>query len=404
MRSYLILTLFFLGGPIFAATELSDHSPLGHSIGTFDDGIVLRSDPNNFYAKFRFRMQNRFTYESEDTEDLSARQVDFTVRRMRLRLDGNAFDKRLLYKIQLSFTRGDMDFDRTQYPNILRDAAVGWKLSDVTTLWYGQTKLPGNRQRIISSGAQQFVDRSLLNATLNIDRDLGFQVYHRIGTERPFWIKLAISNGEGRATENKDNGLAYTGRLEWLPLGTFKRDGDYFEGDLMREPDPKVSFGAAYSINKNSTRPGGQLGTQFRQEGLNRDLETWFADVIYKHRGFSFLSEYAKRWTSDAFFQDVVGSNVTNVTIYKGEALSAQSGYLFENNVETVARYTQLWADRETLLGDNNRKQYTVGLNRYFNGHVVKVQSDLTYDVAQNPIRASDRYSWVYRLQFEVGI
>jgi phosphate-selective porin OprO and OprP len=211
----------------------------------FKEGINFEHKPSNFASRFRFRMQNRFTYQTEESQNISPDVVDFTVRRLRLRLDGTVKDPRFLYRIQLSFTRGDMDFDRTQYPNILRDAVVGWKLSDKTTIWYGQTKLPGNRQRLISSGSQQFVDRSILNATLNIDRDLGAQLTHWTGEDMPLALKLAITNGEGRATDNRDDGLSYTGRVEWMPLGSFKDDGDLFEGDLARESRPKIALGPA---------------------------------------------------------------------------------------------------------------------------------------------------------------
>jgi phosphate-selective porin OprO and OprP len=364
------------------------------------DGIVFEHKPANFMSKFRFRIQNRFTYETEDRDKLKAESIDFAVRRLRLRYDGHALDPRLLFRLQLSFTRGDMDYDRTVFPNVLRDAAVGWRLTDRTTLWYGQTKLPGNRQRIVSSGAQQFVDRSLLNATFNIDRDLGGQIHHRFGGAKPVLLKLAISNGEGRATENKDNGLAYTARLEWLPLGSFKDDGDYFESDLAREISPKISIGGVYSLNKKTTRSGGQIGRQFNTAGLHRDLETWFADFILKYRGYSFSSEYAKRSTTDPVFTD----GTSQVTIYKGQALNLQSGYLMDSNFEVSMRFTQLWAAAETLLGDNDRRQYTVALSKYLTGHKVKFQTDLTLDSQENRLSALQQSSWIYRAQIELGI
>jgi hypothetical protein len=381
--------------PVFAA-----ESTLTESLSYFKDGVVFEHKPTNFKSKFRFRVQNRFTYETEDAENLKSKITDFNVRRMRLRFEGNVLDSRLLYKLQFSFTRGDMDFDRTNYPNILRDAVVGWKLSDKTTLWYGQTKLPGNRQRVVSSGSQQFVDRSLLNATFNIDRDLGAQLHHQMGEEKPVWIKLAVSNGEGRGTDNKDNGLAYTARMEWLPLGAFKDEGDYFEADLARETSPKISFGAVYSLNKKTTRNGGQIGRQFTTVGLNRDLETWFGDFLFKYQGFSFASEYAKRTTASPYFMD----GTTKVTVFEGDALNAQAGYVMENNIEPALRFTRLWAYGATLNGENNRSQYTAALSKYFNHHKVKFQTDLSYDEQANSLKSTYQSSWIYRAQIEIGI
>ncbi|MBY0385578.1 OprO/OprP family phosphate-selective porin, partial [bacterium] len=183
------------------------------------DGVVVKHDPSNFVMKTRFRIQSRATYEDYDSKSSNEDVTDFQVRRMRLRFDGTALDPRFLYKIQLSFTRGDMDYNNTSYPNILRDAVVGWKLTDHSTFWFGQSKLPGNRQRVVSSGNVELVDRSLVNAIFNIDRDMGLQWYNQFGDEAPVWLKLAVSNGEGRANNNVNKGLSYTARLEWLPLG-----------------------------------------------------------------------------------------------------------------------------------------------------------------------------------------
>lgn len=370
------------------------------SLTYFKDGVVIEHEPTHFKSTFRFRIQSRMSYETLDSKSLSPEKIDFNVRRMRLRLEGTVLDPRLLYKVQLSFTRGDLDFDRTEYPNILRDAAVGWKLTDATTIWYGQTKLPGNRERVISSGDQQFVDRSLLNSTFNLDRDLGAQLYHRMGEEKPFWIKLAVSNGEGRSTDNQDDGLAYTGRVEWLPLGNFTQDGDYFEADLAREPKPKFSIGAVYSINKKTRRPGGQTGTLFVTPGLSRDIETWFADAIFKYRGFSWQTEYARRWTHDPVFID----DGKTVAVYKGQGINTQIGYIFENNIEPSVRFTKLFADRDTLEGDSDRTQYTAALSKYINRHRIKVQTDITYAENQNRILNTYSSNWIYRLQLELGI
>lgn len=392
-----IIFALLLAWPICASAQDLPHDA---SSAFFKDGVNFEHGPTHFKTKFRFRVQSRFSYETEDADNFSSKVADFNIRRMRMRFDGTVIDPRLLYRVQLSFSRGDMDFDRTEYPNILRDAVIGWRLSEQTTIFYGQTKLPGNRQRVISSGSQQFVDRSLLNATFNIDRDLGAQLHHKIGDERLAWIKLAISNGEGRATENKDNGLSYTSRLEWLPLGNFKDEGDYFEGDLARQEVPKISMGLVYSINKKTTRPGGQLGQQFKTLGLNRNLETMFADFLLKYRGFSWSSEYAKRWTHQPVFLD--GAN--KVAVYKGQALNTQVGYVFENNVEPALRYTQLFAHRDTLLGEDDRKQYTAALSKYINKHSVKVQGDVTYDESSNRVLNKYKSSWMLRLQVELGI
>ena len=77
-----------------------------------------------------------------------------------------------------------------------------WNFYKNFELWFGQAKLPGNRERIVSSGNLQFVDRSILNAGFNIDRDLGIQFRHHFNLTDTFIVReaLAISQGEAETS------------------------------------------------------------------------------------------------------------------------------------------------------------------------------------------------------------
>jgi phosphate-selective porin OprO/OprP len=370
------------------------------SLSYFKDGVLLEHEPTHTKLRFNFRIQNLFTYETQEADTLSAESAEFMVRRLRTKLQGHVLDPRLIFKIELGYSRGDLAFESRQQPNILLDGVIGWEFSENTTLLFGQTKLPGNLQRLVSSGDLQLVDRSLVNSTFNIDRDQGVQLHHRFNEKRPVSIQLAISNGEGRASENENDGLAYTSRLEWLPFGKFEDGGHEFEADLAREENPKLLLGAAYSINKKAKRIGGQLRAEITTPELSRDIETWFLDSHFKYQGLSWYTEYAKRWSPDPVFLD----GGSTVAVYKGEGFNTQVGYVMENDIEPVLRYTQIWADRETLLAENDEVQYTVGLSKYFNGHKVKVQSDLTYAEEKNRVLNEYSNSWIYRLQVELGI
>jgi hypothetical protein len=83
------------------------------------------------------------------------------VRRLRLRLDGFVLQRRLQYYIQLSFSKADMELEGGTVPQTIRDAMVYYHFNKRFYLGFGQSKLPGNRQRVISSGNQQFADRSI---------------------------------------------------------------------------------------------------------------------------------------------------------------------------------------------------------------------------------------------------
>lgn len=310
---------------------------------TFGQGIGIQPSDSSYSFNLRFRMQNRagFTFEEGESTDIEAR-----VRRLRLRFDGFVLNPRISYVVQLSFTRGDMDWENTQFPNIVRDAMVFYRVSEKIQFGFGQTKLPGNRQRVNSSGDLQFADRSLVNATFNVDRDFGVQAAY---TENPFRntyvvLRGAVTSGEGRNILSTSDGLAYTGRLEVLPFGLFERFGDYFEGDLLREKRPKLSAGFTYSYNEQTLRTGGQIGTLLYAP---RDMTTLASDWLFKYKGWAFAAEWMYRISDDP-----ITTNEANDIrfIYTGLGQNYQLSYIWPSNYELAARYSRLVPDEAIRL------------------------------------------------------
>ncbi|MCZ8133884.1 MAG: porin, partial [Algoriphagus sp.] len=217
------------------------------------NGISISKD-SLFKLNLRFRMQNRFGLRSESGDDLSIEQIDFRVRRMRLRLDGYVLNPRIQYYIQLGFSKSDMDLDGGSFAQPIRDAIIYYYLNPNFYVGFGQSKLPGNRERVVSSGNLQFVDRSIANGVFTLDRDFGFFAYYNVPAKgkAQYLLKGAISTGEGRNPSPGDNGLSYTGRIEFLPFGKFKNGGDYSEGDLEFEPKPKLSLALTINSNQNA--------------------------------------------------------------------------------------------------------------------------------------------------------
>ena len=143
---------------------------------SYGKGLGLTSPDSLFQLNIRFRMQNRVTY--YDIEDQKP-QYDGQIKRLRLRFDGYVGNPKFLYAIQLSFAPGDVgELKDGENINIIRDAVVFYRPNKHWNFSFGQTKLPGNRQRVNSSGALQLTDRSINNAKFTIDRDFGFQIHN----------------------------------------------------------------------------------------------------------------------------------------------------------------------------------------------------------------------------------
>lgn len=371
----------------------------------FGKGVfnVIAKD-SSWSMKFATRMQFLST-SILDANDETTSEIDqnFLIRRARFKFDGFAFSPKLRYKFELGLSNRDIsggsEFTRNT-PRYILDAVVMWSFAPDWELWAGQTKLPGNIERVISSGNLQFVDRSLLNSRFNIDRDVGLQVRHKdkVGANFVIREKIAVSQGEGRnVTEGNEGGLQYTGRVEFLPFGEFIGKGDYSSSDLKREPKPKLMAAINYDHNNNAVRERSNLGRyMLLSDGslYETNINTFFADAIFKYQGFSFQGEFAKRTAEDAIAVEVDGT-ATGDIVNVGNSLNLQAGYLLASNLEFSGRYTNVRLD--DLAGGMDTDQYTAGVSKFFAGHKLKLQSDLSYTTIDG-----EGDHWMFRLQLDV--
>lgn len=285
-------------------------------------------------------------------------------------------------------------------PNIVRDAVVTYNFNEHFAVLFGQTKLPGNRQRVVSSGELQFPDRSIANAVFNIDRDFGGQIVYRNKISGlNYLLKGAVTSGEGRNSTASNAGLAYTGRVEILPFGNFTNRGDYFEGDLEREKTLKASIAAGYHYNESARRTGGTIGRDLYEE---RNLSSFIADFVLKYHGFALSAEYLNRNTDDPI---TTNSNGDERIVFTGEGKMVQLSYLFMNNLELSGRYAIVTPDSKIDQEELQRQEMGLGISKYLRKHRVKLQGQVFY------LRGTDIYAdalktegWNAMFQIELGI
>lgn len=367
---------------------------------SYGKGLGLTSADSLFQFNIRFRMQNRATALFPENEESA---FSAQVRRLRLRFDGYVGDPKFSYVIQLSFAAGDVGvIQEGQNINVIRDAIVFYRPNKNWNVGFGQTKLPGNRQRINSSGALQFTDRTINNAQFNIDRDFGLQVYYLKNKPDAFGyeIKTAISTGEGRNwTQTSDNKMAYTGRVELYPFGNFTKGGAYFEGDLMRETTPKLMISGTYHFNHGALRTQGQQGSVLYEP---RDLTSILLDAILKYNGWAFQTAYLQRDTPDAITINPEDPSQQRFVL-AGSGYDAQLSYLFLNNLEVSGRYSYSTPKSQikNILPESN--QFSLGVTKYIWEHALKIQGEATYETATLDLNPSNN-SWYVRFQVEIGI
>lgn len=377
------------------------------SLLSFTNGVGISNPDSSYSMNIRFRVQNRALMNTASDDDLTPKSFEGRVRRCRLSFTGHVVNPKLSYYIQLSFSRGDMDWsvsDATSQnlsPNVVRDAVIYYKPTKHLQVGFGQTKLPGNRQRVISSGAQQFYDRSIVNAVFTPDRDFGFfSTYTIKGSGHAVTlIKAAISSGEGRNSNQSNAGLAYTGRIEFLPLGAFTSGGDYYEGDLAREQKPKISIAGGYMLNDMAVRTAGQLGKDLYAA---KSFNLYMLDFLFKYKGFALSSEYIRRDANNPF---VIGSDGKTRVLQTGDGINNQVSYCFKSMWEVALRQALISPHHDVLKNYNQAEQYIIGVSKYLNKHKVKAQFNLMYNKERNlatQLESNKYFSAVF--QIELGI
>ncbi len=368
---------------------------------SFGKGVGITSPDSLYQVNLRFRIQNRLTYIKNDGLNGA---YDGQIRRLRLRFDGYIGSPKFLYALQLSFAPGDVgEIREGENINIIRDAVVFYRPNKHWNISFGQTKLPGNRQRVNSSGGLQLTDRTINNAKFTIDRDFGFQIHNlnEFKDKFSYNFKTALSTGEGRnVTGNADDGIAVTGKAEFFPFGSFTKDGTYFEGDIIREKKPKLMVSGAFQQNNHARRTNGQLGNDLFEQ---RTMKSVLLDAMLKYNGWAAMTSYMSRNTND----NAVTINPLNITqsnyVFVGNGFDYQLSYITKKKYEIIGRYSiqNVGNDIEKLAPKT--KEYTFGLTKYIWEHTFKLQAEINYDTLDY-YNGATKNNWYVRFQVEIGI
>lgn len=350
--------------------------------------IFIEKGRNSFKFKYGGRIQTR--YDVAKVQEPGTKAEDrLYFRRVRFKSDGHLFTPKFGYKLEI-------DIIGTQ----VLDAYLKYNFYKNLEVWAGQTKLRGNRERVISSQNLQFVDRSLLNSKFTLDRDIGIWLMNHFNAGQGVLRQaVSVSKGEGMSLwqENPmpiERGLDYTARLEYLPFGNFTNKGDYKGSDLERESAPKLSLGLTFDYNENAVKSRGHKGSVTDNEA---NIRSWVGDLMFKYRGFSVMTEYVDRKIHNYKEQTIEQYTDYLNDFYTGTAFNTQAGYVFKKNYEIAGRYTQVRPQEGSVY--NDLTEYTFALSKYIVGHSIKAQTDFSILQEQGkPV------THIYRLQFEISL
>jgi len=346
-------------------------------------GLSVATEDKAFSLTLKMRVQMRYELAHDNAADEDPTEMAFMVRRARIQLKGNVFGEHNKYYLQLAVAPRDMDYtgDYAHFTPI-RNFEISFDYLNDLVFTLGQMKKPFNRQRVISSGDLQMVDRSTVTAEFNIDRDVGFMLssddLFKAGYLR---YRFGIFNGEGRdGFEVGDTGFNYVGRIELHPMGSAGEKWDYDEVDFERLKRPRLSLGVSYAYNDRAHYDRGSLGKAFIDEGT-ANYHHVEADLMLKWAGLSLTSEFhfrdGSRDYGDAMVEDDAGVAVPapQLAARNGVGYYIQAGYLLPRlPFELSARWAQILESDDSSLPDSD--EIAFGFGWYVAQHSLKFQTD----------------------------
>ncbi len=346
-------------------------------------GLAFISKDQKYSLKFRILLHPRYEFQSYDAA-LESRddQNTFRLRRLLLSWEGNAFTRKLEYKIQVNAVA-------QEWKDFLEDAYVNYRFKDLLQVEFGQYKVPYIRQQINSSGRLQFTERSLASeefrwtatdastittctlpgggtvsgsgitcgggatsssVTIYPERrfhyDTGLMLQGQ-AFDRRLEYYASINNGSGPNRLNVNNEFLYLGRTVWNILGQY----GYSEADPDYLNEPALFVGGSGGFNSQDNTQ-----TKIAQAG---------GEIGFKYKGASLQGEYFYRHKNP-----LAGPTRGDHGYY------VQAGYtVIPKHLELAGRVSQVFLEGPR----NNKSEYTAGIHYYVFGHDLKFQGDYSY-------------------------
>ncbi|MBT8446363.1 MAG: porin [Gammaproteobacteria bacterium] len=377
-------------------------------------GFKLSTSDGRFATNLQWRAQMRYTYpfrsDPRQVGSFDDAERTFEARRVRMKIGGHAFQPWLGYyfEVDLQPTRST-DNDSARASSRLIDYRLTLDKYDWAALRVGQWKIDYNRERVDSSGRQQFVERSIVNRVFTIDRQMGVQLRGHLfkNTAADMRYYAGVFTGEGRGVSNDDDDLMYMGRLQWNFLG---RDLAWKQTDVeyTDQPTGSLAFAAATNTGRCTrwsssgcgnldgfARPGDAVPGQF-------EVDQMVQEFAFKYRGLSIQEEFHWKTVED----NVLGTESDLTGAY------AQAGYFFHNLIPAVPAPLELAfryafvdePNRADRSRENNREEYTLAANWFFAGHRNKLTFDVSHLTLEDSVLNRDVNDQRVRLQWDISL
>lgn len=361
-------------------------------------GLIFESDDGQYRMQVRGRIQTRYanpgiSQPNDPGDYVQESGNQFGVNRARLKVGGHAINKGLQY-----YWEYDLVDNRTL------NAEIKLERDEAFSMKFGQWKVEYSRERSVSSGGQQMMDRSIINRIFTLDRQQGVSLYGHIdaggAANFNYWAGLFTGAGRGDYAIHDDESM-YSGRFQWNFLG---QEVGFKNSDIKRTQNAAAALAIAganyHSIHTRfSSSGGGSLDNIDRGEAPGQfDVKQFVIDGAWFWQGLNAQAEYHEKTVTDRLNEN----RETHLTGYY-----VQAGYFMHETfdwwpepLEIAARYATY--DPAEAQHADAFFEHTLALNWFFRGHDNKLTAEVSHlSMERAGIDAGDRNIW--RLQWDVS-
>ena len=391
-------------------------------------GFTLETRDGFFKTAIQWRFQGRFSYpertDADSFEDFSGDDDEstFELRRVRLKVGGHAYRPWIKHYLEVNWQSTSNSGSSAGSASL-----ITWRFTLDKYKWaqlrIGQWKVNYNRERVDSSGKQQFVERSIVNTVFTLDRQVGAMLMGRLapGTFADLWYHLGVFTGSGRGEANDDDNMMWMGRLQWNFLG---RDLKSSQSDIEYHKNPAASaaFGAYTNIGKCTRWSSSGCGTlqngfttslgvpytsdsdavngQFRTDGMMEEF-------ALKWRGLSIQHEYHWKQIKDTGRPGTGGNPGASRSKTNLMGSYSQIGYFPHYLIPTIPKPLEIafryaFVDPNVSVKNDKLQEFTGAINWFFAGHRNKLTLDATHFELDRPV-GSNQHEQRIRLQWDVS-
>ncbi|WKK66097.1 porin [Lutimonas zeaxanthinifaciens] len=394
MKKYFYLAFFFMVA--FGYSQEKEANDTKDFYLKKGKGFEFHFDQDKYMFYIDFRGQFRASYPHQNfptnEDDFSDDDINMGISRARIKFGGYVGKPEYNFYLEQDIRGGNLLDFRAQIEKL-----------PYLKFRVGQWKARYSRERVISSGKQTGLERSLINRIFTIDRQQGFSLYGNLdgggAANFNYWAEILTGSGRGGAVGDDEN-LMYMMRLQWNPNG--KELG--FSGSDLKFHEKFVGSVAIAGVTNTSkytrfsTSGGGQLyGYEPGVDGQYK-VDQFLFETAFKYRGLSFDQEL--------HFKNIDDRVNLEETLLIGNYF--QVGYFFHylfdkfpKPLEVFAR--QAFFDPDTDISNDLNYEYTFGLNWFFKGHKNKLTVDYSY-LKFNQFDIEDNIDHMVRIQWDVSI